>query len=490
MKKKSVLFFVLFSAALFFSCGSAPKSAPSPGAAPKPATPQPSPATPPKPAAPPRDLNKPVSTVPRDKPQWVTTSTKDIVVGISGRAGTEQAAINAAWSNAEAQLTRYYAETLEARASGTRRGVADMASREPVIILFAQKAAHASQGLAMEAGNAPGENQYMEVFQDAADKRECVVYIRVPVPVEQISADIEQFERDISAQYTKRLVIKNTLYDTLCLYGSLLADLQKLPLHQAVVFYETQEGRKANFYNYLEGEINTLAKSIVLPPVSPVTVQKTDDLAAVLQITSKMESVGPLPYIYRIYRDGSAEKSYQAELRDNMLSVTESTQAMDVGRYSLRYELPLKNLSPHINSNPAGVIAFEITNLRAQLRFEGENLIEAEQDVLKEGLEKGIENNRLPIQIVSETGAVQNHYSFTIKVNTTIQPPIAPVSEVETVYCFYSVCFFKNGSLIHETETRRVFEFRSRSYKVFSLIEQVLRENINPFFQEIFKSIT
>jgi hypothetical protein len=439
-----------------------------------------------------RDINVPIRVVPAKKPDWVDgpseNNTEILFKGKSARQNTEQEAKKNAIAAVSEQIVKHYSGVIESKAIGrsifmadSNQNTAALAALDPKII--------ASAG---EAVSWVESNQYyMEVFLNKDEKEEFVVYTVCSISKEEAERTIESFEKNISKPYTDLITEQNTLHAALSMYDDILSKLLETPLYRAIAYYENNEGEKVGLHEYLYWKLNELASSITFTPVPLFVIQKTDTLNTTTEITSEMDLIGPVRYETRIYQDDTLVKTEKSDktITNNSIAISESTQTLYPGKYTIQIELLLNTISGQIQKNTVYAFPFEVSKVKAMIDFYGVDLTGIERESLSNSLENALDNNKVPVQLVAMADNVQNKYSFSFMINTTIQPPIPPVSDKELVSSYLSIHFIRNGEVIEEFAPNPVSTERSNANTIFSLTEKLICEN-KSFFQGIINDIT
>ncbi|MDR1398939.1 MAG: hypothetical protein LBJ41_03345 [Treponema sp.] len=496
MKTKLLLLFTVFIVMLWVSaCGSSPAPAspapaptrPTPAPTPPPVSPAPTPTpVPATPALPQRDLTKPVMTIPTVKPEWVdhdlSTPEERFFTGKSPQKyATEQEAENAAQQDAFIHVMSFCGELLQSQSfEKPIAGLADILSRDAEIAGYVRSVI--SQTVT--------DKQYTEIYRNEKNQEEYVVYLFYAFSRREATENLRYFTDKLSRSYTDRLIPQDNLRDALLMYDSILAELENNPLHRALAYYERPEEKTA-LYQYLSAEISRMVNGLAFDPVPLTTIQKTDVLETSVTVSSKIiASIGAVNTMIRMYQADNAEplETYQVPATfHNRFPLNIPTQVLTPGQYTVRYELLLKeiaNQSKQINKNINGEFLFVVSPVNVVIGFTGEDLINAEKNILEERLAEALKDNAVPVQVVPEPQEVQNQYSVMVMVNTGILPPLPPVNTQESAFWDISLAFLKNGAVIQETERNRVTLSRTNSDKVFSYVVNYVRDN-KSFFQDI-----
>ncbi|MDR1352519.1 MAG: hypothetical protein LBK05_04470 [Treponema sp.] len=493
-KMKGPLFAPFAAVLLLCACGSSPppvKPAPAPPP-PKPPAPVSVPAVPAPPA---RDIDKPVRTVPAVKPVWLGdpdslgTAEETFFMGKSPRKYTAEGdAESAAREDARSRVLRFYGELLQAAAfEKPIAGITELLNRETEIQGYAQAAVQA---------DIPdnGGSRYMEVYRNEKGQEEYMVYLLYSVAAREAGENAERFAGGISRLYSGKLKPQETLTDALVMYDTVLAGLGQNRLHRAIAYHENPGGGKTGLYRYLSGEIDRLVTGLAFEPLPAAAVQKTDALTRSLRVSSKtIENIGSINAAITIYDEKNTLDSFQVPAGPgNSFSLQIPTQKLAPGRYSVKAELLLKEVSNQalqITNTVTGGFVFEVTPVNAVLVFTGEDLTGDEKDVLAERLRKALEANALPVRIVPGHRDEQNRYAILVTVNTGILPPVPPVNDKELAFWDISLAFLNNEKTVQQTERKRVAEPRTDFSRVFPQAADHV-QNSGAFFSGINAAVT
>jgi hypothetical protein len=272
------------------------------------------------------------------------------------------------------------------------------------------------------------------------------------------------------------------------MYSGILSPLENNPLHRAVSYYDSPNGR-VNLYEYLSLQINTLANSAAFNSISAGTIQKTDTLDITVRISSpQAKNIGPVDCLVSIYgkNNPSPTVKYPVAL-DNTVSLKILTLNLEPGTYTARLELLMNELSPRIQKNPTAGFSFEIIPAAVSAEFRGVDLSETQKNTLLQGLQRGIQNNTIPVRFSAPPENVQNRYSFVITVDTT-QSQTSSVN-MALVFCDVSIAFLRNGAVLHQSEKKRFTEPVANLDRALSQAANFIRDN-SGFLAGVKESLT
>jgi hypothetical protein len=401
-----------------------------------------------------------VRTEPAARPDWKDAPPKSAeelyFVGVSKFFSTAAEARNDAREDALVQVMRFYGEYVKSSAAektsitgSSAETLAALISREEEIATFAQ-------AVVSQIGT---DRYYTEVYLDGLNREEYLVYALCQIPRQKAEQDIADLAKNTSQRYGRLLVRPPTLHAALLMYGEILAALEQNPLHRAVAYYDSPDGR-VNLYEYLSLQLNTLTGSVAFAPLPPAVIEKTGALDTTVRVLSSLiDPVGALDCGVSIYGLNNPSPTVKYTVRaDNAFSLQIFTSRLDPGRYTVRLELLLNEINPRIQKNPTESFSLEIQPLSAGVEFfiSGGGISEAEKNNLIYGIQQGIHNHGVPVQLkpgrAEPGGAV-----FTLTLTFREQAP-APPANTALLICKAAISFSLNGQML-ATRAAELVEF-------------------------------
>jgi hypothetical protein len=407
-------------------------------------------------------------------------------VGVSRIFGSAADARNDARENAFIQVMRFYGEFI--RSGAVEKSYFSGSSAETIAVLVdrEEEISNFAQAVVSQIGT---DKYYTEIYLNGRNQEEYIVYALCQIPRQKAEQDIADFAKNTSERYGNLLAKQATLHSTLRLYEDTLKALEQNPLHRAVAYYDGPGGR-VNLYEYLSLQINTLAGGVYFDPLSSVLVQKTDTLETAVTVYSPfIAAAGALNCMVAIYGGNnlSPTVTYTADA-DNSFLLRIFTSRLEPGRYTVSLELLLNEISPRIQKNPTAGFSFEVTPIAAAVEFEGGDLPEEAKSAFIRGLQRGLQNSAVPVRLGQSPGETQNRYAFIITVQTRIQPPSPPVN-IALLLCDADIAFALNGTIVRQSERKRITEAASDTARAFSLAADYVRDN-RAFFQGVAEALT
>jgi hypothetical protein len=246
-----------------------------------------------------------------------------------------------------------------------------------------------------------------------------------------MEAQKERFERERSETYTNQfLLIKNNaknLIELLSGYETLYQGIN--PLKQNIVRFNSPDGGAVNFFDYLENEIKNLVNGISFEPVPPQTAQKGEALNVSPRLRSASAAIGGLRCRALLMRGHTPLMTQEYTLsNDNTVPVRFETDNLDDGKYTVRLELLLNEVTKNSRRNPDTSFPFEVTPLNTirvvLLDDNAKNIASKIRDILqKQGLLL-VENNsayRARVQVELNERQTNNYYIVEPTVTISIE---------------------------------------------------------------------
>jgi hypothetical protein len=255
-----------------------------------------------------------------------------------------------------------------------------------------------------------------------------------------MEAQKERFEKEISETYTNQfLLIKNNaknLVELLSGYETLYRGIN--PLKQNIVKFNSPDGGTVNFFDHLENEIKNLAAGISFEPVQPQTAQKGEALNVLPRLSATGAAViGGLRCRATLMRGNTSLMTQEYTLsNDNTVPVRIQTDKLEDGKYTVRLELLLNEVTKNSRRNPDTSFPFEITPLNTirvvLLNDNAQSIAPKIRDILqKQGLLL-VENNsayRANVQVALNEKQTNNYFIVepTVTINIELERDGTPL---------------------------------------------------------------
>jgi hypothetical protein len=283
---------------------------------------------------------------------------------VSRSHDTEADARDAAREDAFTQIVKYYGQYIQAAGieksslAGRAGDILDpYIEREEEITRFAQ-------ALVSQVG---ADKYYTEVYLDN-NKEAYVVSVLCQISRARAERDIDNFAANISARYGNLIGTAQDLVTALKMYTDIYEALRGNPLHRAVAYYDTPEGR-AGLYEYCGVRINALANSVTFAAVPNGSVQKGETLTTAVRVSSsQFQRVGGAVCRVSMTVGGEVLPGSYTVGQDNAFSLLIYTGKLDAGNYNVHLELLLDEAAPALRANPSAMFSFEVTPLNT-IRF-------------------------------------------------------------------------------------------------------------------------
>ena len=287
-------------------------------------------------------------------------------VGVSRFCDTETDARNAAREDAFTQIVKYYGQYIHAAgiersrvAGGSDDILNPYIEGEEAITRFAQT-------VVSQVG---ADRYYTEVYLDPENRETYMVYVLCQISRARAERDIEDFAETISARYGNLIGTADNLVTALKVYADIYEALRGNPLHRAVAWYDSPDGR-VGLYEYCAGGINALADSISFAPIPYGSVQKGETLNATVRVSStRFQRIGAAlcRVSMRVGKEVLPSRPYTVG-QDNAFSLLIYTGKLEAGTYNVQLELLLNEAAPLLSANPSTGFSFEVTPLNT-IRF-------------------------------------------------------------------------------------------------------------------------
>jgi hypothetical protein len=354
-----------------------------------------------KPAA---NIGKLIRTDPEEKPGWVTkvpqSANEIYFVGISDPAPALSEAREGAQRNATNQVSRFYGQFIQENMSIHSRYAEDTG----VVLSDLTQIDSEVESFAQAVVTQIKTDQYFTQVYEKNGSESYIVYALCQIPREKAEADIRNFAEDVSGRYGNLLAKSDSLMTTLASYGHVLKTLEQNPLHRAVAYYNNRGGR-VSLYDFIITEMNAMANSVTFSPVSSSIKQNDESLDMTVRVgSSYAQYIGPLDVAVQINGVNGARGTHLVQ-PDNTVKLSIYTGPLQRGRYTVQFELPLKEQYAGIETNPQGSYLFAVTSVSAVIEFEGSPLSAAEKRSITENIQQGIQRYNAPIKLLTSGSA-------------------------------------------------------------------------------------
>ncbi|GHT86318.1 hypothetical protein FACS1894137_11710 [Spirochaetia bacterium] len=433
---------------------------------------------------------EPIEKDPKETPAWKNTPPKEdkenkYFVGVSRRFSTVADARDAAADNARRQVLDYYGQYI--KNNGVEKsGFSGLSSDTINASIDSEREIRDYAELIIQ--QLQRENYYTETYLDKDGQASFEAYVLCTLPRKVAEEHFREFEQKISDQYSS-LLKQNTVLDTLSSYGTVYKALENNLIHRAVA--RLDDG-KTSLYQHVLNQPNIIAHSISFPHIQNMQVQKTDTLELVLRANSTLiNNIGALDCTIRVEGPNNLRvKDIIKKNGDNSYTLTKHTQTLAPGRYTLTYELPLKDLSPLIAKNPGDSFSFTVTPVTATVEFIGEI-----EEGHKEKIFKAFQTGLKPYEItLLEEGKetpipqLQNKYTFTVNVSQS--EPYQYRKTNRTAFDLTAIInFTRNGeTIVVFNPPLTTSELSTNKANAFASIAEKVTENTT-FFESVNKTI-
>jgi hypothetical protein len=423
-------------------------------------------------------LTQLIRTEPAEKPVWVDavkhTGEELRFVGTSLRYNAVAESRDAARENARSQVLKFYGEFIQSQ--GLEKGIIKgnsgdtleaMLEREEEIYRFAQSV----------VSQVKAENYYTEIYLDEQNQESYVVYVLCTVPRKKAETEIQDFPKNVSERYAGAFSRSPaSLYDALNQYAAVLEALEKNPLHRAVAYYDAPQGR-TGLYEYLIAQSQALAGSLSFEALPNQRAQKNSTFQTTVKLrSSQFERVGP--FECRVGISGGQIDPLSANYKvgnSNAFNLQIKTAKLSIGGYQIYLEVPISIPGVSRNMNLKSGFSLDVTEMYAGVRFDGDkNLSEAQKNELQQGLQLGLQNNAVPLRILTQTG---NEYVFAISL-------VPQQSDSDFLVYTITLSIERNGITLRQAEKQNLVEPKQSMRYILSGAAKYLRDN-KQFFQEV-----
>jgi hypothetical protein len=421
---------------------------------------------------------------PQEKPVWVDTIPKSdtelFFVGTSLMLDTVAQSRDAARENAFTQIVKYYGQYI--KATGIERSSLSGSSDE-ILTPYIEREDEITRFAETIVSQVGANNYYTEVYINAKNKEEYIVYVLCQISRNRAERDIDNFARNISERYGNLIRTQSTLVTALTVYADTANALRNNPLHRAVAFYDSPGG-SVGLYDYCTAQISAIANSVSFAPVLQSSVQKGESFNTTVRLASSLfKNLGaPRCRVTIAGNNNTAPSALYTVGQDSSFSLVIHTEKLETGKYNVQLELLLSETTSAVRQNPSLGFSLEVTPGTAVVEITGANLSETEKSTLIQGVQQGLQNNAVTLQIVPQKA----QSTFSIILNIKTQPPSPPLNTV-LVLCDVSIAFKRNGTVIIQSETKHITE--TNTARAAALAAGFIRDNAN-FFLGVKDAVT
>jgi hypothetical protein len=193
------------------------------------------------------------------------------------------------------------------------------------------------------------------------------VWLLCVISPQEMETQKARFENELSITYTNQfLMIKKNARN----FAELLSGYQTMysgmnPLKQNIVKFNSEDGRAVNFFDHLENEIKNLIASVSFEPVFPQIVQKGEALNVAPRLRStNAQTLGALRCRASLMSGNTVLVSHEYNVtNNNTIPVHIETEEFGDGKYTVRMELLLNEVTKTGKRNPDTTFPFEIIPL-------------------------------------------------------------------------------------------------------------------------------
>jgi hypothetical protein len=388
-------------------------------------------------------------TEPGQVPDWKDTPPRNgeeiYFVGVSRAYDTAADARNAARENAFTQIVRYYGQYI--RATGIERSSLS-ASSDEILTPYIEQEEEITRFAETIVSQVGADRYFTEVYLNGANREEYIVYVLCQIGRVRAERDIESFAQNISERYGNLIRTQNTLTGALKACAEIRETLGNNPLHRAVAYYDAPEGR-VGLYEYCGLRINALADSVNFETLPAAVLRQGESFTKIIKLSSTMaKETGSVFCRVGVAgrNNGSPDVFYPLD-GNGSFTLQIHTARLEPGNYSVQLELLLNQIAPPLRQNPRGGFSLEIRPVQAAIRFQGEALTSAEQDVLSRGLLQAVQKYHTPLK---------SGYEFVITL--TVRNQNDPVLNTPLLIGEVSVAASYNDNVAVQSGTKRITE--------------------------------
>jgi hypothetical protein len=386
-----------------------------------------------------------------NRPEWIRKPPKDTAAelyfcGESEECGTQNEARNNAVQDAIKQISGYMYTYISSRSedfvneSGITGNTVSTELSESETKTFSE----------MVVSNVKSIAEYSE-----RPRGKYKVWVLCVMSPQEMEAQKERFERELSESYTNQLLlIKNSAKNAVELltgYETLYRGIN--PLKQSIVKFNSPDGGMVNFFEYLETEIKNLAGGISFEPAPPQTAQKGEALSVSPRLRStSVPAIGGLRCRVSLMRGNTVLVSQEYTVTGaNTVPVRIETDKLDDGKYTVRLELLLSEVTKNSRRNPDTSFSFEVTPTHAAVVITGDTVSEREREMLRQSIQQGLQNYGTPLFLnTTETTAGKNRYEFIVTLRKTGYPAGGLTSY------FVTLSFARDGQVHVKAESKEL----------------------------------
>jgi hypothetical protein len=368
------------------------------------------------------------------------SSTEIFFVGASGFLASVPDAREAARQDASAQIARFYGQFLQENMNVRSRYAESAGTALENLMQYDSDIASFAQAVVTQIS---ADQYFTEVYESDAGGEGFIVYALCSIPRKKAEEDIRNFARDVSLRYSSLITRQDSFMTALSSYHHVLQTLEKNPLHRAVAAH-TGRGGAVNLYDFLVTEMNSLAAGVTFSPVTSSLRQNDEALNMTVRLASPYKTIGPLEVVSAVNAPGGARVS-AIVAPDNTVKISVPTGPLNRGRYTVVFELPLKEQYPVIKANPQGSYMFSVSSVNAAVVFEGAAPADREKDLVTKGIQQAIQRYDAPLRLTPDAA------EYVIAVDLRSVSQRMPGTRFSVYTCSLSLSLLRNGALIHQS---------------------------------------
>jgi hypothetical protein len=287
------------------------------------------------------------------------------------------------------------------------------------------------------------------------------------IPRQKAEADIANFAQNVSAQYAGLLAARPaTLAAALQSYAAVRSALEQNPLHRAVAYYDTPDGR-TGLYDYCGVQIDAIAASVSFGPLPPMSVRRGEPLVFPAALSSGMFPEIGAVFCRATVTGGGASPAEYAEYpleRNGTFTARMLTARLPPRNYTVELELLLSTAAPSLRQTPKTAFPLEVRPVQAAVTFEG-SPSPAEQRVFSQAVQQALQKYNVPLSA---------EYMFAV--TFTARARTEPLAGTNILRCDVSVSL-KNGENVLFQSTPHSLAEIDRDYAVKLAAEHIANDS-------------
>jgi hypothetical protein len=191
------------------------------------------------------------------------------------------------------------------------------------------------------------------------------------VPRQKAEEEMANFAQNVSTQYAGLLAARpGTLAAALQSYAAVRSALDQNPLHRAVAYYDTPDG-KTGLYDYCGVQIEAIAASVSFGPLPTVSVRRGEPVVFAVALSSGLfPEMGAVFCRATVTGSGESPAEYPLE-RNGTFTARMPTARLSPGNYTVELELLLTAAAPSLRQTPKTAFPLEVRPVQAVINFEG-----------------------------------------------------------------------------------------------------------------------